>query len=208
MEPLALATEAREGTGKGEARRLRARGLVPGVFYGNRTEAVSVAIAPKALGQALSSPQRRNVLLQLEIAGQQHLAMIKDLQVHPVSRALLHVDLYKVELDQKVRTLVPFLTEGRAKGVVAGGELNVIYRDLPVRTTPDKIPAEIKVDVTNMALGDLIRTKDLRLPEGVEVTFDPERSLITCAEPRKRPLDEEEGAPGAAAAAETPAAAS
>jgi large subunit ribosomal protein L25 len=91
---------------------------------------------------------------------------------------------------------VPFLAEGRAKGVVAGGELNVIFRDLPVRSTPDKIPAFIKVDVTNMALGDYMRTKELQLPEGVEVALDPERNLVSCLEPRKKPTEDEAGTPG------------
>jgi large subunit ribosomal protein L25 len=116
------------------------------------------------------------------------------------------VDLYEVAPDQLVDAKVPFLSEGRAKGVVAGGEINVIYRDLPVRTTPDNIPVMIKVDVTNMELGDFVRTKDLALPPGVVVTFDPERKLISCAEPRKRPLEEDEVAAAAAAAGGTPAA--
>lgn len=214
MEPLTLTTELRKDTGKGAARRLRAKGLIPGVLYGRGAGTVGVAVAPKPLTQALNSPQRRNALLKLELSGEQHLCMIKELQVHPVTRAVLHVDLYKVTLEQSVLAKVPFLAEGRAKGVVAGGEINVIYRELPVRTTPDQIPAFIKVDVTNMELGDFVRTKDLQLPPGVEVLFDPERSLISCAEPRKRPPEEEEGAVAAgqpaadAAAAPTPAAAS
>jgi large subunit ribosomal protein L25 len=212
MEPLTLTAELRAETGKGPARRLRARDLIPGVFYGQKAEAVGVAVAPKPLTHALASPQRRNVLLKLEVSGKEHLCMIKELQVHPVTRKVLHIDLYKVSLEQPVEVRVPFLTEGRAKGVVAGGEINVIYRELPVRTTPDKIPPVILVDVTNMALGDFIRTKDLQLPPGVEVTFDPERSLVSCAEPRKRPLDEDEIAaaaaqPAADAAAATPPAA-
>jgi large subunit ribosomal protein L25 len=210
MEPLTLTAELRAETGKGAARRLRARDLIPGVFYGQKAEAVGVALLPKPLTHALASPHRRNVLLKLDLSGNAHLCMIKELQVHPVTRKVLHVDLYKVALDQAIEVRVPFLTEGRAKGVVAGGEINVIYRELPVRTTPDKIPAVILVDVTNMALGDFIHTKDLQLPSGVEVTFDPERSLVSCAEPRKRPLDEDEvaaGQPAAEAAAATPAAA-
>lgn len=212
MEPFSLGIEVRTETGKGAARKMRAKGLVPGVFYGRDAKTLGVAIAPKALTQALSTPQRRNVLLKLDAHGETHLAMVKELQLHPVSRAVLHVDLYKVSLEQRVLASVPLLTEGRAKGVIEGGEITVVYRDVPLRCTPDKIPAEIKVDVTNMALGDSLRAKDIALPEGVEIMFDPERSLVTCAEPRKLPPEEEAtpGAvvPGAApAAGETPAAA-
>lgn len=201
MEPVTLTIEARSETGKGNARKLRARGLVPGVFYGPGAAPVGVAMAPKALTQALTTAHRRNVLLRFDLGGQQHLAMVKEVQVHPVSRQVRHFDLYKVSLDQAVQARVPLLTEGRAKGVIAGGEITVVFRDLPVRAAPDKLPAVIQFDVTNMELGDAIKVKDLKLPEGVEITLPAERSLITCAEPRKRPTEEEAaGTEGAAAA--------
>jgi len=208
MEAHSLSIEIRPETGKGAARKLRAKGLIPAVFYGRGAAAVGIAIGPKALTAALTTPMRRNVLLQLEVAGEKQLAMLREVQIDPLSRAVLHLDLYKVTLDQKVVVQVPFATEGRAKGVVAGGEITAIYRELPVRTTPDQIPAEIKVDVTNMALGDSLRTKNLSLPSGVEVLFDAERSLVTCAEPRKLAPEEETAATGApgAGAGETPAA--
>lgn len=204
MQALKLATENRTETGKTAARRARAAGLIPGVFYGPSAKPQNVAVAPKALTQALSSPHRRNVLLELTVDGKPRYAMVKELQVHPVTRVVRHVDFYEVALDRPVSTRVPFVTEGRAKGVIAGGELNVIYRDLPVRATPDKIPAVITVDVTNMALGEFLHTKQLNLPEGVEVTLEPERSLVSCLEPRKRPAEEEGaagGKPGEGAAA-------
>lgn len=128
--------------------------------------------------------------------------MVKELQVHPVSREILHADLYRVELSQKVVVEVPLTTKGRAKGVVAGGELTVVYRALPVRTTPDKIPAVIEVDVGPMQINEFVKTKDLPLDEGVEVTLDPERNLITLLAPRKRLATEaEEGAAAEGAAA-------
>jgi large subunit ribosomal protein L25 len=179
---------------------LRARGLVPGVFYGPGAEPIGIAVAPKALTQVLSTPHRRNALLKLNIAGQEHLAMVKELQVHPITRAPLHLDLYKVSLDREIAVWVPFVAEGKAKGIIDGGEVNVIYRDLPVRTTPDKIPAVITVDVTNLELNSHISTKELSVPEGVTIALDPERHVVTCAEPRKLP-EEEEAAPAGAAAA-------
>jgi large subunit ribosomal protein L25 len=206
MDALTLTTEMRPKgeTGKGPARRLRARGLVPGVFYGPGAEPVSIAVAPKALTQVLSTPHRRNALLKLSIDGQEHLAMVKELQVHPITRAPLHLDLYKVSLEREIHVMVPFVTEGKAKGTVDGGEVNVIYRNLPVRATPDKIPPVITVDVTNMELNSHLSTKDLQLPPGVTVAFEPDRHIVTCAEPRKIAAEEEEAA--AAAAAATPGA--
>lgn len=203
MEPLALTTENRAETGKGAMRRLRAKGLTPAIFYGPGKSAVKLAVSPKGLSHALQTPYRRNQVIALEVGGERKLAMVRELQVHPISREIQHVDFYEVDIKKTVEVKVPFATEGRAKGVIAGGEIFVVFRELPLRSTPDRIPALIKVDVTNMELGDTLRVKDLALPEGVSAALDPERSLVSCAEPRKRPTEEEE----AAAAAATPGAA-
>jgi large subunit ribosomal protein L25 len=200
MEPLVLPTEPRTTKGKNAARQLRAKGLAPAVFYGLGVTPVNLAVAPKALLKVLGTAYRRNQLVEVEVAGQKQLAMVKELQVHPVTRAIEHVDLYKVDIGKPVNTAVPLLTEGRAKGVVAGGEIFVNFRALPVRCTPDRVPALITVDVANMELGDTLRTKDIAMPEGVQILLDPERSVISCAEPRKIKTEEEEAAEAAAAA--------
>jgi large subunit ribosomal protein L25 len=205
MEPVTLAIEERTGTGKGDARKLRAKGLVPGVFYGPGASPVAVAATPKALTQVLTTAHRRNALLRFDLGGKQHLAMVKEVQVHPVTRQVRHFDLYEVSLDRQVAARVPVLTEGRAKGVIAGGEVNVVFRELPVRAAPNKLPAMITVDVTNMELGDVLKVKDLKLPEGLEVTMPAERNVVTCAEPRKQKAEEEVAAEGAAPAAGTAA---
>lgn len=217
MQSHTLATEIRQGRGKTANRQLRAKGLIPAVLYGPGVEPVALSLAPKELTRVLSTAHRRNALLQVEVDGAQAFAMVKDLQVHPVSRELRHVDLYRVTLDQSVLVSVPLLAHGKAKGVVAGGEINVLYRDLPVRTTPGKIPASIEVDVSPLELGQALRVRDLPLPEGAQVAMNPERNVITCAEARKKPAEDEvaatgEGAAaapaaGAPAAAATPAAA-
>ncbi|MGD8862358.1 MAG: 50S ribosomal protein L25 [Myxococcales bacterium] len=200
MEPQALNIETRQERGKGPARQLRAAGSVPGVFYGRGVEPSAISLSPKQLRQLLGGPHGRNTLLQVTVGEAQHLALVKDIQVHPVSRDVEHVDLYKVALDRAVEVKVPFTTSGRAKGVVAGGELNKVFREVPVRCTPDKIPAEIHYDVTNMDLGDLLKVKDLELPEGVSVTLDGERNLIVLSAPRRRPAQAEGEAEGEAAA--------
>jgi large subunit ribosomal protein L25 len=199
MEPLALTTENRAETGKGAMRRLRAKGLTPAIFYGPGKGAVQLAVSPKSLLHALQTPYRRNQVIALDVGGERKLAMVRELQVHPISREIQHVDFYEVDIKKTVEVKVPFATEGRAKGVISGGEIFVVFRELPLRSTPDRIPALIKVDVTNMELGDTMRVKDLALPEGVTAALDPERSLVSCAEPRKRPTEEEEAAAAAAA---------
>jgi large subunit ribosomal protein L25 len=195
METQTLAAEQRSTKGKGAARQLRAAGRIPAVFYGPGAEAASLSVSPKDLGRVLSTEWRRNVLINVEFGGTARLAMVKELQLHPVTREPLHVDLYAVSLDRQVAARVPFSVKGRAKGVVGGGELNVIFRDLPVRATPDKLPAEIVVDVTPLDLGDALKVKDLAPGEGVTVTLDPERNVVAVVSPRRRQAAEgEEGA--------------
>jgi large subunit ribosomal protein L25 len=206
MQPTTLSTEIRDSRGKNAARQLRAKGRIPAVFYGNGTEPVAISLSPKELSAALSTEVRRNAVLELDVGGQKQLAMVKELQVHPVTRELRHADLYRVTLDSHIVVQVPLRANGKAKGVVAGAELFVLYRELPVRTTPDKIPTVIEVDVTNLDLNETLHVKDLPLPAGVTVALPAERSVISCHEARKKPDDEADaaaaaGAPGAPAAA-------
>ena len=205
--PTTLSTEIRDSRGKNAARQLRAKGRIPAVFYGTGTEPVALSLSPKELAAALSTDVRRNAVLQLELGGEKQLAMVKELQVHPVTRELRHADLYRVTLDAPVVVQVPLRALGKAKGVVEGAELYVLYRELPVRTTPDKIPTVIEVDVTGLGMNETLHVKDLPLPAGVTVALPAERSVISCHEARKKQDEEADaaaatpGAPGAAAAA-------
>ena len=203
-----LTAEARSQTGKGAARQLRARGQVPAVYYGPGHEPTGLAVAPKELIAALSTPHGRNALLTLKIDGKDELAMVQDLQIHPVTRRPVHVDFYRVDAALDIERMVPFVAEGRAKGVVAGGELAVVYREIPLRAKPGQFPARVAVDVTNLEIGDHVRVKDLQLPEGVEAVLPPERNVVSCTTVRKRKDEEEAAAAGAAGGAPAAAGAS
>jgi large subunit ribosomal protein L25 len=205
MQTHTLTTEARQLTGKGAARQLRARGLVPAVFYGRETAPAGLAISPKELIAALSTPHGRNALITINVGGSDQLAMVQDLQIHPVTRKPIHVDFYRIDPTQPIVRKVPFVVEGKAKGVVAGGELVVIYREVELRAKPDQLPARITADVTPLEIGDHIKVKDLALPPGVEAVLPPERSVVSCVTMRKR-KEEEEAAPVPGAAGAAPAA--
>jgi large subunit ribosomal protein L25 len=208
MSSHTLIAESRPQTGKGAARQLRAKGLVPAVYYGPGHEPTGLAVSPKELVAALSTAHGRNALITLKIEGKDELALVQDLQIHPVTRKPVHVDFYRVNTEQTIERDVPFVAEGRAKGVVAGGELVVIYRSLPLRAKPGAFPARIQVDVTNLEIGDHVKVKELSLPAGVSVAMPAERNVVSCTTLRKRKEEEEAAtaaAPGAApAAAATP----
>jgi large subunit ribosomal protein L25 len=200
METTTLQAEVRDSRGKGPARRLRAQGKLPAVFYGPGVEPTPLTLSPKELKKALRGERGRNVVFKLSVDGKDELAMVKDVTTDPVSQDLLHVDLYRVFEDQVLEIDVPFHTHGRAQGVVMGGVLNVTRRTLPVRTTPAKIPVSIDVDVTRLALKDTISVEQVALPEGVECTLAPKLTLVIVLEPRKLTATEEAEAGTAEAA--------
>lgn len=201
MQTQSLVAVTRTPAGKGAVRQLRMREQIPAVLYGPGVQATPLALSPKELTRALSTPFGRNVLFKLE-AGGEHFAMVKELQIDPVTRKPLHVDFYKVDVSKPVDVNVPFVAEGRAKGVVGGGELRVYFRVLPVRAVPELIPFEIRVNVSNLDLTEAIRAKDLELPAGVQVRLDAERKLTSVETARKlAPEEGEPGAPGAPEAA-------
>ena len=185
METTTLQAEVRDSRGKGPARRLRAQGKVPGVFYGPGVEPTPLTLSPKELKKALRGERGRNVVFKLSVDGKDELAMVKDVSTDPVSQELLHVDLYRIFEDQELEVDVPFHTRGRAQGVVMGGLLNVTRRTLPLRTKPANIPVSIDVDVTPLNLKDTISVEQIELPEGVVCTLSPKLTLVIILEPRK-----------------------
>lgn len=200
MDAHTLTTEPRADRGKGAARQLRMRDKIPGVLYGPGVEPTAIALAPKELHAALSGPYRRNQLMQLKLQDTEHFALVRELQVHPVTRAFLHVDFYRVDTEKVIEVPVPLRTEGKAKGVVAGGEVRVTLRHVPVRARPGDVPAEIMVDVSELDMNEFIRAKDLPLPEGVTTALEPERTVIACSVPRRQKEEEEETAAAAGGA--------
>lgn len=201
-----FAANPRTETGKGAARRLRNSGQIPAVAYGKSLAATTLSVMPKDVVTVLKSERGQNTVLQMKVnGGGDLLVMIKDYTYHPVSRSLEHVDFVEVKLDQPVDVDVPLVTQGKAAGVTLGGLLRQVFRTIPVRCLPDRIPLKIETDVTALELGDAIATKDLKLPEGVEVRLPAEQTLVAVVAPEKD-RSEEAAAPAAAAAAPAAAA--
>jgi large subunit ribosomal protein L25 len=203
MEAQTLKAEVRNGSGKGPARQLRMRGLIPAVFYGPDKQPTNLTVNPVQVSTALSGPFGRNQLMELDFGGgKKELAVVRDLAVDSISRKPLHVDFYAVALDRPVRAKVPFITNGRARGVAEGGVLHKIFRELPVVGPPAAIPADITVDVTPLGMHQGIKTKDLSLPPGVSVALPAERNLVVVTTKEKeKPEDDGTAVPGAAPAA-------
>ncbi len=203
-----LQAQSRAGLGKGACRRLRNTGSIPAVTYGRGLPATAIAVTPKEIVNILKSEHGQNTVIKFVTDGKnESTVMIREYSYHPVTRKLEHVDFVQVQLDQVVDVNVPFFAIGKAVGLSQGGMLRQVYRMLPVRCLPGKIPTKIEVDISHLALGDHTSTKDLTLPEGVVVRYSPEQTLVAIVAPEKDRTEETAAAADPKAAVVDPKAA-
>jgi large subunit ribosomal protein L25 len=210
MQTTKLTATSRNDYGKSAAKRLRAEGRIPAVAYGPSLENTALAVSPKEITSILGAELGRNTVIELDIEGKKKLiVLLADFQYHPVTRALLHADFKEIKENEPIDVEVPFEATGKAKGVIAGGVLRVVFRKLPVRCLPGHVPAKLTHDVTELELEHAVATKDLKLPEGVSIRLPPEQTVVAVVTEKKQP-DEAElaaAAPGAAGATAAPGAA-
>jgi large subunit ribosomal protein L25 len=199
MQAIKISAHTRTDKGKNAARRLRAAGQIPAVAYGKGQPARALALAPEALVAALHSERGRNAVLELEVDGKSVQAMIGDYQYHPVSRSLLHADFVEVDDATLVDVLVPLVLTGKAKGIVLGGKLQQVFREVPVRCRPSDIPVRIEHDVTDLDVEQAVPASALKLPEGVTAQLPPRQTVASVTLDRRGKKGDEEGAEGAAA---------
>lgn len=179
MERMVVEAESRATFGKGANRKLRAKGLIPAVVYGERKDAVPVAIDPKVLIQILRSDAGANTIFDLRMPGSDATenVMVKDYQLEPVNHSLLHADLIRVAMDHALTLSVQLELVGTPVGVKQeGGMLDFVSRSIEISCLPSDIPEKIKVDVSHLSIGDLIRARELAIPE--RVTLESEPSLV------------------------------
>lgn len=180
-----LQVEIRQDSGKGVARKLRATGKVPGVVYGPESDPVSVAIDPRALTDIFQETRNRNTIVELQMDGKTVPCLVREVQRHPVSRDLLHVDFYRLADDRQVAVDVPLVPIGRPKGAVLGGRLRLIRRTLTALCLPKDIPASFEIDATPLNIGDMVRSSEINLPEGVKLKLESDINVLACYGKRK-----------------------
>lgn len=199
-DQVVLTTAARPGSGKGEARALRRNGRVPAIAYGAGLDATPVHVDEADLRHALATDAGENVVIQMDIAGDTHLTMPREIHRHPVKRSVLHVDFVAIDRDTKVTVEIPLTVEGDVDGAVVNQVMNV----LTVAVLPLEVPEGFSVSVDDKEVGDVIRAGEVPVPDGVELLDDPERTAVTINLPDAAPVDEEAeaGAEGEAAEGE------
>jgi len=180
----------REGRGKNEANRLRMSGHIPAVVYGTRKagkapEGVSVAVDPKSLLRILHSESGANTLISLRLDGGESRVMVKEYQLDPVTHQLLHADFYQLAMDKAITVTVPIVVRGESKGVkLQGGLLDFVTREIQVLCLPTDIPENITIDVTELALNQAIRVRELPVDAKWKPLTDGETMLVHIVLPK------------------------
>jgi large subunit ribosomal protein L25 len=210
----------RPGTKKGGARKVRATGKVPGVLYGRKEEPLAVLFDEKELITSLDKERKRNTVLKLAISNggktEEITAMVRDAQINPLSRRLVHVDFLRVDLEAEVHVSVPLVLTGKAVGLQNGGNLHQSLHMIPIAAKPAAIPTKLELDVSALDIGDALHVSDLKLGAGVRALLDARDGLASVVAPKAEKVEEAaapiegavpaEGAAAAGGAAAAPAA--
>jgi large subunit ribosomal protein L25 len=219
MELSKVNVDVRSAAKKGAARRVRSGGSVPGVLYGRKREPIAVTFNEKELISSLDKDKRRNTVLTLTVRdggkSEDVTAMVRDAQINPLSRRLVHVDFLAVDLNAEVKVTVPLVLTGKAVGVTNGGNLHQSLHMVPIAAKPAQIPVKLEVDVSALDIGDALHVSDLKLGAGVRVVLDAKEAIASVVAPKAEKVEEVAAAPvegavpaeGAAAAGAAPGAA-
>ncbi len=172
-ETNVLEAQPRESGNKNDARRVRRSGKIPGVVYGAGKNAVPVSVDPRHVSRILHSASGHNTIFDLALDGERTKAMIVDWQYEPIKGALLHIDLKRIAMDQKLTVMVPIVLKGEAVGVKQqGGILEQVTREVEIECLPSDIPSQIEAEVTHLVFGKVLRVSDLPHDEKLKVLTD------------------------------------
>ena len=209
MKQLELNATIRKTKGNGPARSLRREGRFPAVLYGPGTQPVMLSVNVRDFEHVVQEGNIRRTIFSLSIQNGSTVtkpAVIKELQTHPVSGQFLHVDFYEIDMNRKLRVMVPVVPKGKTKGEEFGGMLQIIEREIAVFCLPQEIPDSLEIDVSELGVGDALHVKDIALPGGVELPPGENYTVVTVVSPKAEaapaavPVEGEE-----AEAAEAPA---
>ncbi len=189
---LTIKAEKRDTGGKNAARRIRREGNVPAILYGPDVENVSLALNKRDIFDILKSETGENTIFQVAIEKDKLEVMIKDYQQDVTTDELLHVDLFRISMDQEIRVSVPIVLTGDAVGVKAeGGFVESATREVEVECLPKDIPENIEVDISALHLNQSLKIEDLAPMEGVKVISDPQAMIVLIKAPAVEEVVEE-----------------
>lgn len=198
MKQISLTASARQDTGKGAARRVRAQGMIPGVVYGPAISPINVSVTEADLRTAMRAQSGGISILDLEVDGASQKVLLRDVQRDPVTSHVVHVDFHAISMDKPIHISVPINYVGTPVGLKEGGIQQIIMRELDIACLPTNIPEHVVVDVTNLAVGDSLHVRDLQI-DNVEILVEGRRTMVVISAPTIVKSAAEEAAEAAAA---------
>ena len=215
MEAVEVHVDRRVQGRKGAAKKLRRAGTIPAVFYGPKRTTVAISVQAEEFDQKLKHLEGSHLIRLLHANGgdkelHEKMTLLREVQRHPVSGEVLHADFYEVDLAERLTVSVPLRFVGKAAGVVTGGILQPILREIQVECLSTEIPEFLEVNVTALNIHEAVHLADLTLPEGVTAVGDSAQPLVTVLPPtveEVKPAEAAEAAPAEGAPAEGAAAA-
>lgn len=182
MATASLSASARSAVGKGVARSLRRDGRVPAVIYGHARAPQALSVDARELGRLLEHVSAETTVIELAVDGTMSRTLIRDIQRHPVKRAILHVDFQELVAGEMVTVNIPIVLTGTSIGVrLNAGILTQVMSELACRVDPVNIPNRIEVDVTNVNIGGSVHVGELNIPAGVEVLAESRDTVLTVS---------------------------
>src|SRR6267378_798128 len=202
MAMISLEAARRADVGKGVARKLRAGGRIPGVYYGRGEDSIPLTVGLKDLMSVLESADGSNVIVDLKLGGEaakDRKALIREIQRDPVAGSILHLDLQHISLTERITVEVPIVLVGVPLGVKdAGGILEHLLREVEVECLPTDIPSKLEVDVSALQIGDSLHVSDIKA-DRAEILTEADRAIAAVVPPtileEVKPADKEGGKP-------------
>lgn len=181
MQQKQMNVELRSKTGKGISRQMRNDDMVPGVVYGKGMDPMAISIKYRELKNAMAGEGGQNNLITLVGGGtlDQSMAIIADLQRDALKGTYQHVDLHRINMNEKLRVTVPVVLKGTAIGVKEGGLLDFAHHELHVECLPGNIPDHLEIDITELKIAHSVHVNEIPLPEGVKVLDNPKTPVVS-----------------------------
>ncbi len=192
MEREILQVSKRSKRGKGNARQLRSKQLIPAVLYGKEVDTVSLEVEAKPLKDLLKRIGEENVLIDVEVDGTKHTSLLKEVQQDPVTGETIHIDFHRVSMKEEITVMIPLVVKGAEEcpGVQEGGVVTTLLNELEVRCLPLDIPASLELDISGLEMGSTVSVSDISIPAKVELLTAAEQTVVTVARPSEIEVEE------------------
>ena len=195
METQQLQVKIKNDTGTLKARKNRKSGLIPAILYGHKQESMMFLLNEKEFSTALNTEAK---MVNLKWNGSEEIALIKDVQFDTFGKKILHVDFVRIALTEKVTTHVPVVLYGTSQGVKEGGILDHALKEIEIECLPTEIPKNIRINISELAIGNTIHISDLELPANAKILGNPDAIVVSvhfAAEEKETPEEEASSEP-------------